>query len=664
LIEYGGSGMREQSNHEQSNHEQSNHEQSNHSGGGDSREERWDGELAALARAGAALRLRLGQVLELSSQKAHVFTLGFSSVSAYALERCERSSRWVEGARCLARRLEGLPALRRALAYGELSWSAAELVARVAEPAEEQRWLAAARTHTVRQLRLLVREAVQQLSQQHSGKEEGVGALSQPSADPEESEGEELCTLTCTVDREDAWLFEATRRLLEQVGAHGATAQLEALLAEGQEVLLAALPRGSIDPDALELSAAAQQRWREQLQRWQAEAEERCEKSLRTLHEPSPSASACSIAAAAGCSSLEGATASDLDAQVRGLSLLLARQELVLSRALLSFHRADGWRRLGYATESQYARERLGLSRSSLLARRGLAARLEALPAVALALGAGQIGVEAALQVVRIATPRTERAWLERAERRTIKHLREEVSAALMAVRFSGELDCPPPQEAELDAYAELERAVVSGRACKGRAESAERLSFLEACGSVDRRAWQEMLGSLHGWLKSGVAGPVRMSAARLRSSAGRVEVRLQVPRHLFSWWRGLEAQARRHLPPGMSWLKFLCLSVWSAWQHLLGAEVAYGAIYLRDVYRCRSPVCSRRDVTPHHLRFRSQGGGEEAENLASVCTWCHLLGIHGGRIRAHGAAESIHWELGPLGHPCLVVHGRERQAA
>jgi len=199
----------------------------------------------------------------------------------------------------------------------------------------------------------------------------------------------------------------------------------------------------------------------------------------------------------------------------------------------------------------------------------------------------------------------------------------------------------------------------VSGGACTGRAAAAERLSFLATSGSVERRAWHVMLASLHGWLNSGA---VQMSAAR--SSAGRVEVRLRVPRQLFHWWRGLEAQARRWLPAGMSWLKFLCLSVWRAWRHLLGAELAYGAIYVRDVYRCRSPVCSRRDVTPHHLRFRSQGGGEEAENLASVCTWCHLFGIHGGCIRARGVSESIHWELGPLDHPCVVVHGRERQAA
>src|SRR6185295_3271319 len=105
----------------------------------------------------------------------------------------------------------------------------------------------------------------------------------------------------------------------------------------------------------------------------------------------------------------------------------------------LEFHRADGWRRLGYASEAQYARERLSMSRSSLAARRALALRLEALPRVAEALGSGQIGVEAATQIVRVATARTQAAWVERAQKRTIKFLREEVSAALIAVRLSGE---------------------------------------------------------------------------------------------------------------------------------------------------------------------------------------------------------------------------------
>jgi hypothetical protein len=125
-----------------------------------------------------------------------------------------------------------------------------------------------------------------------------------------------------------------------------------------------------------------------------------------------------------------------------------------------------------------------------------------------------------------------------------------------------------------------------------------------------------------------------------------------------------MEAHARRWLPRGMSWLKFLCLSFWQGWRQMVGADVAYGQIYLRDLYRCASPVCGRQDVTPHHLHFRSAGGSDEDDNVAAVCTCCHLFGIHGGRIRAAGTAGCIHWELGAHGDPCLVVHGRQRRAA
>jgi hypothetical protein len=137
--------------------------------------------------------------------------------------------------------------------------------------------------------------------------------------------------------------------------------------------------------------------------------------------------------------------AHDLDGVLRGLSRSLSRHELELSQLVLQFHRADGWRQLGYASEAQYASERLGMSRSSFVARRALALRLEKLPRVAEALGAGQLGVEAALQAVRVAAPGTEAAWVERAQQRTIKHLREEVAAALVAVRLSGKADCRRP---------------------------------------------------------------------------------------------------------------------------------------------------------------------------------------------------------------------------
>jgi 5-methylcytosine-specific restriction endonuclease McrA len=65
------------------------------------------------------------------------------------------------------------------------------------------------------------------------------------------------------------------------------------------------------------------------------------------------------------------------------------------------------------------------------------------------------------------------------------------------------------------------------------------------------------------------------------------------------------------------------------------------------------------KDLDLHHVVFRSLGGSDDDENVTSLCTWCHLFGVHGGRIRASGRAPKIVWELG-----CLRVEGRERSAA
>jgi hypothetical protein len=635
--------------------------------------ERLDARLASLAREEAGLRLRLGQVLEVLGRGQH-FELGFSSLAAYALERCDRSVRWVEGARCLARRLEPLPMLRWEVAFGSISWSVAELVARVAQPEDEARWIEASQGRTVREMRGRVLEAL-------ADSQLVVPRASEP---PEQDDGDEGCTLTCSVDVEEAWLFEATRMLLVQLGVHGADAQVEALLAEGQATLLSAVPSAARALDGLEGTIAAHQGWFRQQSRWRAEAEALCEQRLRSCRlqsdpfldtrEARPAGDRVARAAALGLASLEHADCRELDGMVRELSRSLARHELELSQLVLQFHRTDGWRRLGFASEAQYARERLSLSRSSLLARRALALHLDRLPRVAEALGAGQIGVEAALQVVRVATPGTQAAWVERARRRTLKHLREEVMAALMAVRISGEADCPPPVDDEMLAFQELEQAVVSGRLHRGQPANdgavpdpveCEATSQEASEDSAPRRAWRVMLGSLSAWLEGGIqmsaaSGDGRASSLR---SKGRVALRWRLSRANRAWWHALEAQARRWLPRGTSWLAFLCRSIWNAWRHLLGMNVAYAPIYIRDRCRCSSPVCNRRDVTPHHLQFRSAGGSDDNDNVAAVCTWCHLFGVHGGRIRAEGTAERIRWELGAADSPCLVVHGRERLA-
>lgn len=47
--------------------------------------------------------------------------------------------------------------------------------------------------------------------------------------------------------------------------------------------------------------------------------------------------------------------------------------------------------------------------------------------------------------------------------------------------------------------------------------------------------------------------------------------------------------------------------------------------VFQRDKWMCRNPFCgSVKNLTPHHVRKRSQLGGDEPGNLLTLCTACH----------------------------------------
>ena len=91
---------------------------------------RLDSRLAELVRGESRARLMLGELLDLLAQRGGHHALGFSSLGAYARERCGRSARWANESRLLAQRVAKLPQLRAALSGGAVGWCMAELVAR------------------------------------------------------------------------------------------------------------------------------------------------------------------------------------------------------------------------------------------------------------------------------------------------------------------------------------------------------------------------------------------------------------------------------------------------------------------------------------------------------------------------------------------------------
>jgi hypothetical protein len=566
-----------------------------------------DAELARRAVDAGRLRFEMGRGLDLLERLGGDHALGFSSIEAYALERCERSASWTQKARGLARRLEALPAVAEALISGSLNWSLAAVVASVARPDGADFWLAEASRRTVREMKALALE--------RQGTDE---------AEVLEAADVAMRTLTLTVPREDAWCFEQAKLLARHLG-DGSTAEVVfGLVAESTSTLCSELPSTAIElPD--DDSTDRQRAWERELARMRAESEVRCEPRFRHRRndEPLPT-----VARIQWPDQPEA-----IDQQLRELSREFVSREVAYGRALETFFSADGWRRLGYATAAQYARERLGTSLSSIKAKRHLVKRLGKLRFLADALDRGELGYEAARLVAGVASRETVQAWVDRARERTLRHLREEIDAAELLARWSESSTVVPPSDAGVRRVEELERAVVTGQ--------------ISATGS---RFGFRCLSSLG-----------RADDSPATTSPANITLRLRVHASTARDYRHWEAIYLRHRGTTLrntTFLRFASLLFTDTWRPR-ASEVDYSHIYERDLHRCQSPCCGRRDVTPHHLRFRSQGGDDSDENVTSLCTWCHLQGIHGGQISATPPASDIRWTFGRSKH--TVVEGRRR---
>ena len=560
---------------------------------------RIDEELYRLARGAGRLRLRIGQALHRLDHGYH--ELGFSTLSAYALERCCRGGRWAAESRALGRRLQSLPQLRDALETGSIGWSMAELLARHATPQIEAALLEVARGKTVQAMRI---------------------ALS-PN---DELDNDELArTLSLTVPVEEAWALQATRMMIEHMdGKSTGEHWLGSLLAEGYVSLLELIDPGENDFSAgIEAEDTAWRAEMKQLQHLHAEAELRSHPAVAMQPTAGQAPDVDDLP-----TGIEA-----LDTRIRQYSAELSSRDLFFGQVAQRFLALRGWQSLGFVSEAHYARERLGMSRASLRSKISLARRSHGLDHVVDALQQGRIGFEAAQLVARIATVDTERAWVERAAHRTFKHLREEVQAVELATRFGGKTDRSPPSEEHIEQMQALERSILSGELLRSVAGDQ---AMDDSSDALDE------------------ATPVQISG----SPGGKATLRMRVPGDLLLHYRQLEGVLRQKLP-GMGFLQFLCWSFWRTWVPALGVSDKWEAIYRRDRYRCTSPVCHQRNVTLHHVQYRARAGTDSPDNLTSPCAFCHLQGEHGGRLKILPPGSDPTWLLGR--RPIMRVHRRER---
>jgi hypothetical protein len=105
----------------------------------------------------ARLRLTLARISARLIATRAWERLGFARLADYARERAGLSARQLQDLAHTSARLSVLPRVETTLAAGYLGWSQARLIARVATPEDETRWIAFARSHPVRELECAVR---------------------------------------------------------------------------------------------------------------------------------------------------------------------------------------------------------------------------------------------------------------------------------------------------------------------------------------------------------------------------------------------------------------------------------------------------------------------------------------------------------------------------
>jgi hypothetical protein len=342
----------------------------------------------------------------------------------------------------------------------------------------------------------------------------------------------------------------------------------------------------------------------------------------------------------------------ELDLQIRTLIKLEDELERNLGTVLRDLSDRGGWSRLMFRGAGHYAEQRLGLARRTAQSRAMLSRALRRFPRLRAVYERGDVGLEAALLVVRMLRDApavdgaTEAAWVERARECTVKRLRDERRAHVQ-IRFAeaGRLDARAPLSDEAwHASLRLEPGMQRRRVYRLGLLAAER-----GCADVFLRL------RLPADLAGSFLAVAESATRRLEREVDQVPWdREDVdPGALPSWRAARTFSIRcRRVPVWVGLLAMLedFVGTWDDPQGM--PKRAADRVYSRDGWRCTAPGCtSRRNLEDHHLDYRSRGGCNDLSNRTTLCRFHHQMGEHGLMASCRGRAPlGIVWNLGREG--------------
>ena len=307
-----------------------------------------------------------------------------------------------------------------------------------------------------------------------------------------------------------------------------------------------------------------------------------------------------------------------LHGQLQGIAKRRAALDAEEAACLVEAEAIRIWLRLGYVHMGEYLERELGYGPRAGMDRLRVARALVALPQTAAAMRNG-LAYSAVRELVRVMTPGTEAAWLERVRGRSLREVEQAVSG-----HRPGDLpDDPADPELrkqvvrlELSAHvaATLHQAVTAIRRELGSEADDDAvydtlarrvLAGGDGATPAHQIAYTVCKDCKRGWQASG-SHDVAVSAAAIERAACDAElVDADTPAKPT---RTVSSRVRKQ-------------------------------VLARDRHRCTVPGCrASANVDVHHIVRRADGGGHDASNLRTLCSGHHAL-LHRGTLTMTGTA-------------------------
>jgi hypothetical protein len=564
-----------------------------------------DNGLMRVARARAVVEREMGRRLAKLRDTDGLIKLGFVRLGDYARERLHLGCRTAQEMARVGTALEKLPVLRKANDEGRLNSSQVRLLVGVVTPENEARWVERAAGMSVRGLREAIR----------LGEQAGGDPDVKKEMDRKEEEARPMLRFQSPYWFSVKW--DCGVDLFRKIEGRdnlppGAAAEAFAADWQSDPGLSAPAVKGVWTPPG---NVPRRKNTREQSSR--SRIEQGIEEEYRMweyLKENDP----VKVKLPSWLDAYKTEIPVDpfvLDRKLRELEKTRRELDAMAGRMLCTMGRVGLFRMMQFLDLGHYARERMGMGRSTARRLRWVERWMFELPEVREAYYKGEIGIAKVVQLLRVRESSNQAEWLERAKQVTVRRLEKEVQLVLQRVALleSGLLTLPcgedwykplPPGEDLVCSTSALKEV-----ACKGPKEG-------------------------------------------LRTPGPWVTIQCAMDPETLELWKECVERCRALYGPMPEWEcanRFLDSFLKEYERKDPLRYTLNHKVFARDGWQCTCPGCSNRgNLTSHHCVFRSQNGPDTEQNETGACTCHHFHGLHKGTIEVKGTApDGLIWRLG-----------------